>query len=118
VPPSAADFGSEAIQSVQIRGHSIVAEVAFHDTMQPSADDGHRFVPSPEKRLPDCGQRCSHSLLYRQAHHSKAALPVLPTAVSEAQKVEGLRSSIAPCAPTFSREPAELDQPRFILVQR
>jgi hypothetical protein len=55
VPPSATDFGSETIQSVQIRGHSMVAEVAFHHTMQPSADGGHRFVPSPEKRFPDRG---------------------------------------------------------------
>jgi hypothetical protein len=45
-------------------------------------------------------------------------LPVLPTAASEALKVQGLLSSIAPCAPTFSRELAELDQHRFIEVQR
>jgi hypothetical protein len=38
VSPSAADFSSEAIQSVQSRGHSMVAEVPFHHAMQPSAD--------------------------------------------------------------------------------
>jgi hypothetical protein len=82
--PSATDFGTEAIQSEQVRGHRMVAEIAFHHPMQPSANDGHRFVPSPEKRFPDRGQRCSHSLLNRQAYYSKAALPVLPTTVSKA----------------------------------
>ena len=90
MPPCAADFGPEAIQSKQVGGNSIIAEVAFHDAMQPCSDDGHMFVPSLEKRGPDSGQRCSHSFLYRQAHHSNSAPPVMPKAACEAQKIEGL----------------------------
>jgi hypothetical protein len=118
MPPSAADFGTEAIQSEQVRGHGIVSEIALCNTVQPSANDRHRFVPSSEKRLPNRSQRCSHSLLHRYASHSKATLTVLSAAVGEAEEVEGFRFPVTPGATTFSREAAEFNRPRFIRMQR
>jgi hypothetical protein len=118
MPPSTADFGTEAVQSKQVGGYGIVAEVALYYTMQPSANDRHGFVPSPKKRLPNRGQRCSHSLLYRQASHSEATLTVLSAAVSETEEVEGFRFLVTSGATTFSREAAEFNQSRFIRVQR
>jgi hypothetical protein len=118
MPPSAADFGTEAIQSEQVRGHSIVSKVALYHTVQPCANNGHGFVPSSEKRFPNRGQRCSHSLLHRQASHSKVPLTVLSAAVSEAEEVEGFRLPVTPGATTLSRKAAEFNQPRFIRMQR
>jgi hypothetical protein len=109
---------AEAIQSEQVRGHSIVSEIALYHPVQPSANDRHGFVPSSEKRFPNRSQRCSHSLLHRQASHSKATLTVLSAAVSETEEVEGFRLAVTPGATTFSREAAEFNQPRFIRVQR
>jgi hypothetical protein len=39
MPPRAADFGPEAIQSEQVRGHSIVSEIALYHTVKPSATE-------------------------------------------------------------------------------
>ena len=55
LPPSAADFFAEAIQSVQIGGYGVVAEIACHYAAQPGANNGYRFVPSSEKRFPNRG---------------------------------------------------------------
>lgn len=48
----------------------------------------------------------------------EASLPVPSTAVREPEKVERFRSTITPRAPMLSRISAELDQPRFVRVQR
>ena len=116
MPPSTADFGTKAVQSKQVGGYGIVAEITLYYPVQPSANDRHGFVPSSEKRLPNRSQRCSHSLLHRQASHSKATLTVLSAAVSETEEVEGFRLPVAPGAATFSREAAEFNQSRFIRV--
>jgi hypothetical protein len=50
MPASAADFTAETLQAHDIGGNRVIAEVAFHHAMEPSADDRHGFVPPPAGR--------------------------------------------------------------------
>lgn len=49
VLPSAADSAAESFQTHDVRGYRVVAEVAFHHAMQPSADHRHEFVPTSDR---------------------------------------------------------------------
>ena len=74
MPPSAADFTAEAVQSQQIRRNCVVREVTIQDPLKPLAHDGHWFVPSLVELVPDRGQRRSHTLLGRQPHDLELSL--------------------------------------------
>jgi hypothetical protein len=117
VQPSATHFASKTVQPEQIRGNCVIPEVAFHHASQPGSRRWHRFMPPPVKRLPDCFERLSHSLLYRQAHNLKLAFPVPATAVRESKEVKRLRLPFSPVASVLSRIPAEADQTRFVRVK-
>ena len=68
MPPGAADFTAEAVQSQQIRRNCMVREVSIQDPLKPLAHDGHGFVPSLVELVADHGQCSSHTLLGRQPH--------------------------------------------------
>jgi len=57
-PPSAADFGAEAIQSQRVRWNCMVLEVSIEDLLKPCANDGHGFVPQKQACFSDDGKRC------------------------------------------------------------
>eukprot|EP00456_Euglypha_rotunda_P064249 TRINITY_DN54639_c0_g1_i2.p1 TRINITY_DN54639_c0_g1~~TRINITY_DN54639_c0_g1_i2.p1 ORF type:complete len:114 (+),score=12.63 TRINITY_DN54639_c0_g1_i2:133-474(+) len=93
MPPSAADFRAEAIQSQQVRWNCVVLEVAIQDPLKSCANHRHGFVPPLVELFPDRGQRCAHTLLSRQPGDLELALSARSTAMREPEKVERLRSA-------------------------
>ena len=81
--PGAADFGAKASQSQQVRRNCVVLEVAIQDPLKPCTNHRHGFVPSLVERLPDRGQRGTHTLLGRQPDDLELTLSVRSTAVRE-----------------------------------
>ncbi len=96
----------------------MVRKAAIQDPLKPRANDRYRFMPPLTELVADRGQRRPHTLLSRQSHDLELPLLVGPTTVSESQEVERFRPPLPPLAPSLSRIPAKLDQPRFIGMQR
>src|ERR1700753_2000346 len=103
MPPSAADFVTEATQSPQVRRNCMVVEVAIQDPLEPRANLGHGFVPPLVEPFPDRGRRRSHALLGRQSHALELPLLVGPTTMCEPEEVERFRPTLPPLAPSLAR---------------
>ena len=69
VPPSAADFAAEAVQSQQIRRNCMVREGAIQNQAKPLLLHRHGCVPPLQELFADRGQCCSHALLDGQANY-------------------------------------------------
>jgi len=117
VPPSAANFTAEALQSSEIAWDCVIVEVALHHTVQPLTEFGDGFVP-PHQSGPNGRQRRPHAFLHRKANDLEPPLTVGPTAVRESQEIERLRMALAPLATVLDGESTKLDQPRLVGVQR
>ena len=117
VPPCAAHFAAKAIQPKQVRWNCMIREVSLQDSLEPQANDGHRFVPPLVKLLANHGQRCSHSLQGCQSDYLKFPFSRGPTTMREPQKIERFGPALPPVAPSLDRIAAELNQARFIRMQ-
>src|SRR5690349_17048858 len=95
MPPCAAHLGAEAFQPLQVRGNSVVLEVAVEDPSQPGTDHRHTFVPFPVQSVTDRRQRGPHPLLRSYANDLKPSLLVDSTAVREPEKIKRLRSPLS-----------------------
>jgi hypothetical protein len=74
MPPSAADFAAEAVQSHQVGRNGMVLEVAIQDPAKPLALHRHGFVPPLEELFADRGQRVSHTFLDGYTNHLELSL--------------------------------------------
>ena len=72
----------------------MVLEVAIQHPVKPCTNHRHGFVPSLVERLPDRGQRGTHTLLGRQPDDLELTLSVRSTAMREPKEVERIRSAL------------------------
>src|SRR5437763_12554166 len=63
-------------------------------------------------------QLARQALALRLVLHDKPAIPGPPAIMGEAEKGEGFRTPFAALLTSQGRKPAELDQPRLILMER
>jgi len=96
----------------------VVLEVAIQHPVKPCTNHRHGFVPSLVERLPDRGQRGTHTLLGRQPDDLELTLSVRSTAMREPKEVERIRSALPLLAPPLSRIAAKLNQARLVRMQR
>ena len=95
----------------------MIREVSTQDSLQPSADHRHRFVPPSVQDAPDRRQGRPHPLLHRQSMNLELSLLVGSTTVGEPKKVKRLRPSLLPYSTPLGRKAAKLDQSRFVGMQ-
>ena len=89
----------------------MVLIVAQHDPPKPCTDLGRAMVLQALKLSLDDLKLRDHALLRRKPPDDESSImDPLPTVVSEAQKREGLRFSLAVLLPVSSGEPPEFDQ--------
>src|SRR3984893_14773118 len=79
---------------------------------------GQRCMHQPPPLLAQRLQLARQALALRLVLHDEPAVPRPPAVVGEAEEGEDHRSPLAALPPSQSREPAELDQSRLVLVQR
>src|SRR2546423_15007173 len=63
-------------------------------------------------------QLARQALALRLVLHDKPAIPGPPAIMGEAEKGEGFRTPFAALLTSQGRKPAELDQPRLVLMER
>src|SRR5437016_13647699 len=116
-PPKVRHGLAESAERRTIHGHTVVAGVAQDDRAQVGA----LLREGRVQALPQCGvhrpQLGLPPLAHRLAQHREPSFPRLPTAMREAQKVEGSRFSVATLSPISFRIATELDDPRFVVMQ-
>src|SRR5262245_49190195 len=96
----------------------MVVKVTPHHPLQPRDLLQQGIVTTLQQRLLHPLQFRTQPLAHCLSLHAEAsALALPPTAVGEAQEVEGLRLALTTLLPIPSGKPPELDQPRLVRVQ-
>src|SRR5262245_57482252 len=106
------------LQRRHVARDGVVVVVTPHHRLQPRDLLHQRIVTTPHQRFLHPMQLRTQPLAHRPPLHAEApALTLPPTAVGEAQEVEGFRLARATLLPIPGGEPPELDQPRFLRMQ-
>src|SRR5215472_10851968 len=113
--PDAPDLLMERAQRPEVVRQPIVPVVAAQDAGVPALLLGHRRVHVPPRLLAQRRQLARQALALRLVLHDEPAIPRPPAVMGEAEEGEGFRTPLA--ALLTGREPAELDQPRLVLVE-
>ena len=141
-PPHAQHFVSERFQSLLVTGYGVVLEISANHRFQPLRRVLGLLVqtlsqllpncfqlgclppPSPPQKpptsqlLPNCFQLGCHALADRlPQHHEVPGLVILPTNVSETQKVKGFRLPFPSLRPPFSGISPKFHQTRLLRMQ-
>jgi hypothetical protein len=116
-PPQPANASAEDAQLGRVTRNGMVLVVAQHNLAKPCTDLGRTMMLPASKLSLDGFELRDHSLLRRNPPDDESFVAdALPTEVSEAQKCEGLRFSLATLLPVSSGEPPELDQSCLVRV--
>ena len=116
-PPQPTNATTENAQLSRVARNVMVLVVAQHNLAKPGTDLGRTMMLPALKLSLDGFELRDHSLLRRNPPDDESFVAdALPTEVSEAQKCEGLRFSLATLLPVSSGEPPELDQSCLVRV--
>jgi hypothetical protein len=116
-PPQPANASAKDAQLGRVTRNGMVLVVAQHNLAKPCTDLGRTMMLPALKLSLDGFELRDHSLLRRNPPDDESFVAdALPTEVSEAQKCEGLRFSLATLLPVSSGEPPELNQSCLIRV--
>ena len=116
-PPQPANASAEDAQLGRVTWNGVVLVVAQHNLSKPLTDFGSTVMLPALKFSLDGFQLRDHPLLSRDPPDDESFVAdALPTEVSEAQKCEGLRFSLATLLPVSSGEPPEPDQSCLVRV--
>ena len=115
--PQPANATLKDAQLCRIPWNSMVWVVAQHNLAKPGTDRGRAMRLTALKLGLYGFELRDHSLLRRNPPDDESFVAdALPTEVSEAQKCEGLRFSLATLLPVSSGEPPEFDQSCLVRV--
>src|SRR5262245_41267185 len=111
------DVLSERMQGMDVGGDGVIREVPRHHLLQPLSLLCNRIVPPAFQLVADVPQRPSHTLALGIPAQQESAIATLRADVSESEKVEGFRPSLAPLCTTFGRVLAKFDQAGLLHVE-
>ena len=115
--PQPANATSKDAQLCRVARNSMVLVVAQHNLAEPCANLGRAMMlPTLKLRLDGFELRGHPPLRRNPPDDESFVADALPTEVSEAQKCEGLRFSLATLLSIWSGEPPKLDQSRLFRV--
>lgn len=97
---------------------AIVTVVSTQNGGEPFVLHGLWRVHEPPDLLAQRRQLARQAFPFRLVLHDELAIPGPPAVVGEAEKGEGLGPPLAAPLTREGREPAKLDQPRLVLMER
>src|ERR1700730_8027753 len=117
-PPHAQHFVPKHLQSLLVIRYRVVLEIPTNHGFEPLRRALGLLVQALAQRLPDLLQLGCHTLADRLTVHLEVSrLMILPTNVSETQKVKGLRLPFPSLGPPFRGIAPEFDQTRLLWMQ-
>src|SRR6266849_3131637 len=116
--PDTADLLTEPVECRVVVRPAVVAVVTRQHAGVPAMLRGHWGVHQPPGFLAQRLQLARQTLALSLVLYDEPAVPCPPAVVGEAEEGEAHRSPLAALPSSQSREPAELDQSRLVLVQR
>ena len=116
--PEARYCATERAQRRDIHGHSVVAKVPEKNRTQIGSLFLNRRVQASSQFLFQGSQLGLPSLPHRLSQYRKVSLPGFPAGVRKPQEVKRLRFAVPTLAPIRFRITPELDDARFVSVQR
>src|SRR5271165_6842714 len=117
-PPHAQHFVPERFQSLLVAGYSMILEISANHRLQPLRRVLDPLMQALSELLPNLLQLGRHALADRlPVHHEVPRRVILPTDVSETQKVEGFRLPFPTLAPPFSGITPKFNQARLLRMQ-
>jgi hypothetical protein len=116
-PPVPPHSFSESMQTRPVARHSVVLVEPVQYTPEPLPHLRYRFVHSRSKRLLDLLQLRLQPLPRRVTPDGEVPATVVPAAMREPQKRETFRLPLPSRLPVSPRQPAKLDQPRFLRMK-
>src|SRR5262245_49851604 len=116
--PDSPDLLTEAVERRVVVRPAVVAIVTEQDVGVPAMLHSQRGVHQPPGFLAQRLQLSRQALALGLVLHDEPAVPGPPAIMGEAEEGEDHRTPFAPLPPSQGRKPAELDQPRLVLMQR
>src|ERR1035438_794929 len=117
-PPHAQHFVPERLQSLLVARYSMILEISANHRLQPLRRVLDLLVQALSELLPNLLQLCRHALADRlPVHHEVPLRVILPTDVSEPQKIKGSRLPSPTLAPPFSGITPKFNQARLLRMQ-
>src|SRR5450432_1475153 len=114
-PLHAQHFVPKRLQSFLVTRHRVVLEISANHRLEPLPRALHLLVQTLAQLLSDLLQLGCHALADRLPVHLEVPrLMILPTNVSETQKVKGFRLPFPSLRPSFSSITPEFHQTRFL----
>src|SRR2546425_4456773 len=117
-PPEPADGRPEGTEAAAVHRNPVVPHVAPDDRPQIGTHRRDGLVQTPPKLGSHRLQLRLPPRAHRLPQHRELPSPRLPAAVREAEKIESLRSPVAPAPAADRREAAKLDETRLVGMQR
>src|ERR1700739_4469641 len=117
-PPHAQHFLPERLQSPLVARYRVIAEIPANHRLEPRQRVLGLFVPAHAQLLPHLFHLGRHPLADRlPVHHEVPRRMILPTDVSETQKVEGFRFPCPTLRSPFSGIAPKFYQTRLLRMQ-
>ena len=117
--PESPYLESKVPQRRGVHGHSVISDVSTHHRFQPFAQFGNGFMYASLKPGFHLIQLRLQPFAYRLPQHRKPSIAPLPYADRrKVEKVERLRFPFSTLPLIIDREPTELQQARFLGMQR
>jgi len=117
-PPHAQHFVPERLQSLLVARYGVILEIPANHRLQPLRRVLGPLVHARAELLPCLLQLGCHALADRlPQHHEVPRRMILPTDVSETQKVEGFRLPFPTFPPPFSGIAPKFNQARLLRMQ-
>ena len=116
--PHAQHFVPKPLQPFLVARYRMISEISANHRSEPLSDVLILLVQALAQLLPDLLQLGRHSLADRLPVHLEVSrLRILPSDVSETQKIEGFRLSFPTLPPPFSGLAPEFNQARLLWMQ-
>src|SRR5450432_4398696 len=117
-PPHVQHFVPKRLQSLLVTRHRMVLEISANHRLEPLPRSLRLLVQTLAQLLLDLLQLGCHALADRLPVHLEVPrLMILPTYVSETQKVKGFRLPFPSLRPSFSPIAPEFNQSRLLWMQ-
>src|SRR5579871_1960588 len=114
-PPHVQHFVSKRLQSLLVARYRVVLEISANHCLEPLRRALRLLVQAHAQLLSDVLQLGCHALAdCLPVHLEVPRLMILPTDVSETQKIKGFRLPFPSLAPPFSSIAPEFDQTRLL----
>ncbi len=115
--PDAGHLGAKRVHTLIVSRHGVVVQVSLNYPLYPLPLEGDRFVPTPEKRLPDVLEFGTQPLGHRFPKDHVFPLLAFTAHVRKPQEVEGLWLSFGPLPTPLGGEATKQYQASFLRMQ-